>query len=197
MIPLRNVQNNLLVSTELPAIRVQVAEPFRYIGKFEFALKGIAAGERYVFVDVVAKKIKRLFVFQFEGFLPDNNHTYNYDFSEAEMISGHRFRQNTWAYGNEQLLRDSPGDEGALTAQFVREQGFDLEDELIMSRFLTVPDAARRNELILFYLENASTTGYPISTFYDERAETTAPHWDLISVGLTVRSRQSFTIIEG
>ncbi|NNE35117.1 MAG: hypothetical protein HKN13_07780 [Rhodothermales bacterium] len=49
--------------------------------------------------------------------------------------------------------------------------------------------------MILFYLENASTTGYEISTFYDAQDTPTA-HWEAISRELTTRSRESFGILD-
>ena len=98
--PARSVENNVLYSEDLPAIRVRVDSAFRYVGKFDFVLKEIAYGERYVFADDKDGRIERLFIFQFEGFLPNNDHTYNYNFDQAELIEGFKFRQNTWAYGN-------------------------------------------------------------------------------------------------
>ncbi len=192
--PERTVKDNILISTALPEIRVQVADAFVYLGKFEFTIKGIAYGERHVFIDESDGKVERLFIFQFEGFLPDNTHTYNYSFAQAETLGGYRFRQNTWAYSNAESELKNPKGEGALTARFVRSKGFELEDELMMSRFLMVPDEARRHEMILFYLENASSTGRAISSFYDEQDKPTS-HWRAISEGLTARSRSSFEIL--
>ncbi|MDX1430615.1 MAG: hypothetical protein R3282_10015, partial [Rhodothermales bacterium] len=106
--PDRTVENNVLNSTALPEIRVRVANEFSYLGSFDFVLKGIAYGERHIFADTADAKVQRLFIFQFEGFLPDNEHTYNYDFTHAETIGGHRFRQNTWAYSNEQSASANP-----------------------------------------------------------------------------------------
>lgn len=193
--PARNVEDNVLTSSALPEIRVKVDDSFSYIGKFDFVLKEMAYGERYVFVEANGNKITRLFIFQFEGYLPDNALTYNYDFTRAEPIGGYRFRQNTWAYSNRESQKKNPGGEGALTAEFLRNRGFEIEDELMMSRFLMVPDEERRHELILFYLENARTTGHKIASFYDA-SDTPTPHWKQISEGLTERSRASFVIIE-
>ena len=148
--PERSVGNNVLYSADLPEISVQVAEEFEYLGKFDFTLKGIAYGERYIFADVQNLKVERLFIFQFEGFLPNNEHTYNYDFSRAEEIAGYRVRHNTWAYSNSQSQLEASKGEGALTAFFLASKGLQLEEELMMSRFLMVPDDERRHELIIF-----------------------------------------------
>ncbi len=193
--PNRTVNDNVLNSPALPATKVRVDDAFSYLGSFDFVLKGIAYGERHIFADTADAKVRRLFIFQFEGFLPNNEHTYNYDFTHAETIGGHKFRQNTWAYSNEKAAKNNPNGEGALTAAFLRSKELELEDELMMSRFLMVPDDARRHEMILFYLENASTTGYSISTFYDMNDNPTR-HWKEISQELTARSRESFRILD-
>jgi hypothetical protein len=65
----------------------------------------------------------------------------------------------------------------------------------MMSRFVMAPDEARRHEMILFYLENASSTGRRIASFYGEQDRPT-PHWDEFSIGLAARSRASFSILE-
>lgn len=192
--PDRIVQDNVLTSSALPQTRIQVDQAFSYVGNFEFTIRDIAYGERHVFVDAQGSKVKRLFIFQFEGFLPNNEHFYRYTFTNAEVIAGFRFRQNTWAYSNASSAKENPAGEGPLTAEFLREKGYELEDELMMSRFLMVPDEAKRNEMILFYLENASSTGYTIASFYDEKDEPTA-HWKSLSVGLTERSRRAFEVL--
>lgn len=189
----RTVTNQVLASSDLPKISVKVDGALKYVGKFDFVLKGMAKGERFVFVDADRdKNVNRLFIAQFEGFLPGQPHTYNYNFDKAETMAGYRFRQNTYAYSNSEAERESPDAEAALTARFLRERGYKLEDELMMSRFLTVPDAERRNELILFYLENVSKTGKKIADFYAGDNETDV--WREISVGLTARSRKAFAV---
>ena len=189
----RYVKGQTLVSDEFPQISVSVNKSFQYLGKFDFTLRNIAGGTRFVFVDADKQKnVKRLFIAQFEGFLPGIKHTYNYNFDKAPFIGKHKFRQNTFAYSNSASEREDPGNEGSLTAKFLREKGYKFEDEFMMSRFVTVPDAERRHELILFYIENVSTTGKTIVDFYSGDDETQI--WRDISVGLTARSRKAFTI---
>ncbi|NND70279.1 MAG: hypothetical protein HKN43_01740 [Rhodothermales bacterium] len=189
----RSVINNTVVSTALPEITFDVDPAFRFLGKFDFKIRDVAVGQRFIFADEADGLVARLFIVQFENFLPSNEETYNYNFESAEDIGGHLFRQNTWAYSNADAERNNPTGEGALTAQFIRDAGLVLEDELIMSRFLTVPDKERRHEMILFYLEPASTTGYTIDSFYDENDNMTS-HWLTLSKSLTRRSRTAFDI---
>lgn len=191
--PSRYQSDNVVYSAANPSLRVTVSDDFHYVGRFDFTLKEIVEGERFVFVDADSSKVERLFIIQFENFLPNNEHTYNYSFDNAETIGQHKYRQNTWAYSNADAKADNPNGEGSLTANYLESQGYELEDELMMSRFVMVPDSARRHEMILFYLENASHTGYTIDTFYDADDNPTE-HWVSISEGLTDRSRDAFTI---
>lgn len=189
----RRASGHKLVSDSLPRLTLELDRAFKYVGRFDFKIRDVAAGERFVFVDADKdKKIKRLFIVQFEGFLPSNTHTYNYNFDKALVMAGHKFRQNTYAYSNEASEKENPQNEGALTARFLKEKGYILEDELMMSRFVNVPDAERRREMILYYLENASASGHRLSQFYAGEDET--PVWREISKGLTERSLKAFKV---
>lgn len=190
----RYVAANTLVSTALPAIRVRVAAAFKYVGKIEFKIRDVAQGERYIFVEANDKKISRLFIAQFEGFLPSNAMTYNYNFQNALDLNGHRFKQNTFAFSNAEARAENPSGEAALTAAFLLEKGFVLEDELMMSRYVTVPDSARRHELILFYIENAGSTGRRLQEFYRGDEETAI--WKTVSKDLTARAFKNFEVLK-
>jgi hypothetical protein len=191
---LRSVQGNTLASSQYPAIRVRVDKAFRYVGTFDFTIKDIARGERYVFVNSKGHHVERLFIFQFEEILPESNVTYNYCFTNAMDLNGHKFRHGTYAHSYQEDRQNNPNDEGTLTADFLEDKGYRLEDEYMMSRFVTVPDEERKHELILFYIENSSTTGHSLKEFYKGEEET--PIWNEISKGLTKRSLENFSILE-
>jgi hypothetical protein len=192
MTPQRYVEDNVLISTALPAIRVAVAPAFRYIGKFDFRIRDVAAGERHVFADAPAGQVERLFIAQFEGFLPQVQDTYKYSFADAQVFAGQRFKHGAYAFSNRAVAEENPHDEAALTARFLGDQGLTIADEQMMSRFVTVPDAARRHELILYYIENVSPTGHTLAEFYEGEDET--PLWQQIAADLTARSLRNFTI---
>jgi hypothetical protein len=189
------VKGNILSSDRFPAIRVQVDKAFRYVGKFSFTIKDIARGERYVFVDSKDHDIKRLFIFQFEEIVPESQGTYHYSFINALEMNGYRFRQGTYAHSNQEIKRSNPDDEGALTTDFLEKKGYILEDEYMMSRFVTVPDVERKHEFILFYIENISPTGHQMNEFYQGEEEET-PIWREISKELTERSLENFSILK-
>ena len=190
----RYVNGQILISEKLPPIKIIFEESFAYQGKFDFKIRDIAKGERYIFVDSENYKIKRIFIAQFEGFLPSNSEFYRYRFENATKIGNHKFKQNTYAYSNSESIATNPEGEAALTFKFLREKGFAIEDELMMSRFVTVAGEDRKHELILYYLENVSESGHKLAEFYEENDETLI--WQNISKYLTERSLQNFEVIE-
>ncbi len=188
----RYVRGNTLISGKLPQIKIVVDEKFRYAGRFDFRIRDVAAGERFVFVDAEKKKVKRLFIAQFEGFLPGVDDFFRYSFANAETFGGHKFRHNNFAFSNKEARENNPHGESVLTSDFLKEKGYELEDELMLSRFLTVPDKEKRNELILFYVENISPTEHTLSEFYDGDNETEI--WKRIGKDLRERSLKSFAV---
>ena len=189
----RTVKGKTLASNQYPDIKIELDGDFKYVGKFDFTIRDIAKGERYVFVEAgKKKKIKRMFIAQFEEILPESPEFYRYNFETARKFGSHKFRQNTFAYSNKESRKENPQGEGVLTEDFLRQKGYELEDELMMSRFVTVPDAEKKRELILFYIENVSPTKHRVTDFYSGDNETEI--WREISKALTERSLKAFQI---
>jgi hypothetical protein len=189
----RVVENNTIISDKLPKINVVVSDDFKYVGRFPFTIRDVAGGERFVFVDAAKDgKVERMFIAQFEGFFSHIDNYYKYSFENAETFGSHKFRHNTWAYSNKSSRAENPNNEGVLTEDFLKKKGYILEDELMMSRFLTVPEEDKKHELILYYLENVSKTKQNIADFYKDDKENEV--WKEISRGLKERSLKSFEI---
>jgi hypothetical protein len=187
----RPVDRGLIRSPSRPAIAVRVAPGFAYAGCFPLEFPGVARGARYVFADAEGARLRRLFVLQFEEFLPSSKETYRYDMSKAEDLGGHRFRHNTYAYSNAASQADP--NEGTLMAAFLAQRGYEVPDVWLMSRFLTLGGEDRKSELILFYLEPAAA-GATLADLY--RGEEPTPAWQALRGPLAERSRQAFTIGE-
>ena len=201
----RLVGANVLISNELPEVTIKVEEEFDYVGNFDFEIiassdeydknllgKAVAAGERFVFVKADANQVvDKLFIVQFEGFLPHLDYTYNYNFDKAEQIGNNKYRHNTWFYNSKKLAEQSPQGEGAKTRAFLEEKGFVLEDEWMMSRFVGLASENRKNEIIIYHLEMLKkTTGYSLEE-YENLAKKKA---EKIRNALVKRSRMSFSI---
>jgi hypothetical protein len=156
----RRVENNVVISDSLPQIKIKVDPAIQYVGAFPFKIKDIAAGERYVFAESDGKKIKRAVIAQFEGFLPESSEIYRYSFANAITIGTHKFNHNTFAFTNADAAKENPEGEAALTTAFLKKKGFEIPEAWVVSRFLTLGNESRKHELILFYQEDAASTGH-------------------------------------
>jgi hypothetical protein len=185
----RPVDRGTITSPSRPAITVRVARGFAYAGCFPLEFPQVARGARYVFLDADGPRLRRLFVLQFEEFLPGVDHVYRYDMTSAEDIGGHRFRHNTWAYSNAASAADP--NEGTLLAAFLVQRGYEVPDVWMMSRFLTLGGEDRKSELILFYLEPAAA-GTRLADLY--KGEEPTPAWQALRPALAQRSREAFSI---
>ncbi|WP_411031750.1 hypothetical protein [Spongiimicrobium sp. 3-5] len=204
----RYVQDNMLISNELPEITIKVHETFEYIGNFDFEIvansdeyekdiqgKPIASGERFVFAVNEDSVIEKLFIVQFEGFLPSVDFTYNYNFDKAETIGKNKYRQNTWYYDSKKLAEENPANEGALTRSFLKKKGYMVEDEYMMSRFVGLASPDRKYEIIIYYLEMLrKTTGHSLNAWENKLS---ANQKKTIDSALVSRSRKSFSIEKG
>lgn len=188
----RRVKGNVLVSEALPKIKVAIKGRFKYVGRFSFKIRDVAAGERFVFVDAEKGRVKRMFVAQFEGFLPQIKDFYRYSFANAMKFGLHKFRHGFYAYSNREARRSNPRGEGVLTEDFLKKRGYELENELMMSRFVTVTGKEKKHELILYYLENVSSSVHNLSEFYEDDKPTQV--WKHISKNLKERSLRAFKV---
>ena len=88
----RRVEGQRLISPTMPAIQLEFARSFKYVGSQSFILYDVARAEQHFFVDSDKQgRIKRLYWIQFEGYLPNNTHTYDYKASKQVTIGGFDF----------------------------------------------------------------------------------------------------------
>src|SRR4029079_3815155 len=148
--PIRKVEDNVLISSSLPSIKIQLDPAFHFLGSFPFQIQQLATGNRYVFVDGTPEKLQRMFIAQFESFLPESTEIYRYNFNQAEVLGKFRFRHNTFAFNVQDAIKENPESEAALTQKFLQTKGYKVLDEWMASRFLTLGDETRKSEMILF-----------------------------------------------
>lgn len=186
--PQRTVDGSLVSSDALPAIRLTVDPAFRFLGRMPFTIRDLAAGERLVFAVVDGRTIRRMFVLQFEGFLPGRPEIYRYDFSQAREIGGLRWRGNAWAY-SDAAQRAGGGNEGTQMHRWLAEQGYETPDVQLMYRFVTLGDERRKDELILFYLEGVDDPSWL------PQSETASAAWQAKATELERRALAAFRIL--
>lgn len=188
----RYVDGNVLISSGDPSLAIEVAESFDYVGKHGIRIANTGAGERFVFVEAEDERIRRLCIVQFEGFLPGVEDEFRYDLSQSPVVANYPFRSNGYAFDLAESVAANPGSESAATSEFLSKAGYQLPEQWMMWRSLTVPDEARRKEMIIFYVEDVVSSGRSLSALYENDSATQA--WIDIQKDLEVRANRSLKL---
>lgn len=188
----RYVDGNVLISSGDPSIAIEVAESFNYVGEHVITIADIGAGERFVFVDAADDRIRRLFIVQFEGFLPGVDDEFRYDLSNSPVVANYPFRSNGYAFDLVKSITANSAGEAAATNSFLTAAGFVIPQQWMMWRSLTVADKARRKEMIIFYVEDVASVSLTLSDLYQNDSAT--PAWVDIQKDLEARANNAFRI---
>jgi hypothetical protein len=189
----RAVKGQVLTSTATPAVRLEFGKAFKYIGAQEFILYDVARAEQHFFVDAdKGGRIKRLYWVQFEGYLPSNTHTYRYQPTKTVEIGGLTFIADA-AARNMKINVSRPDSDGSRARAFLESKGYRLaSDDVLWQRLVYLVDEARRNELMIIYMEDLGTTGLRASDLWKGgRAEA---QWDDVAKRLLDRAVQDMKI---
>jgi hypothetical protein len=152
--PPRKVKGRVFSSEEAPKIRLKFDKKFEFAGSHEFVLYERARAEQYFFVEHENKKIKRMYLLQFEGFLPGVEAAYNYSEPRSAEIGGAKYFSNAESIPETAAaLRAVPDSDVARAAKFLQDRGFILMKSLVFQRFVRVVGDDRRREMIVLYVE--------------------------------------------
>ena len=156
---MRQVKRQVLTSTSLPAIRIKFDKRFEYVGSQKFILYGRAQVEQHFFVNAdKEKRIKRMYMMQFEGYLPNVNSTYDYPATKTVNLGGQTYIANAESIPNvSAALKQDPQSDVARAASFLESKGYRIGESIVFQRFVRLVDEAKRNEFILLYVEDTST----------------------------------------
>lgn len=150
---MRGMQGDVFVSERLPALHIRVAPPMRYIGSFDFDLKGIARAERHVFVEDSEGTVTRMLVLHFEGFLPGVADAYRYALHDPRALGGVTYGSSAGVLSVRDERTEAPEGEMAHTAAFIAGHGLVLPDRHAVARYARIVGDDRRSELLVFYHE--------------------------------------------
>ena len=189
----RTGSDTILRSDHLPAIAIQVDPEFKYVGSTSFILYDVARVEQHHFVvaDAERRVVRRLW-FQFEGFLENNNKTYNYSGMDALTLNGFPFLHNTYPMNVEEVHAARPDSDSAHVINFLKEKGYRLTGDIMSHRMVWL-DADLRNELMIIYSETLDATGYQLADITEDGPA--ASEWAALSQALQKRSLASFKIL--
>jgi hypothetical protein len=188
----RTVAGQVLTSKEMPAVRLEFAKEFKYAGGQSFVLYDVANAEQHFFVDADKEgHVKRLYWIQFEGYLPDNTHSYDYKSPQVVNIGSLDFFVDIWARSLKGNL-GPPDSDGNRARAFLESKGFKSGAEVVSTRLVHLVDEAKRNELMIIYLEDLSGTGFTAADL-NEGGKAHA-EWANLSQALLARAQKFMKI---
>src|SRR5205807_1795849 len=93
---MRRVKGQVLTSTSLPPIRIKFDKAFKYVGSQSFILYDRSQVEQHFFVDAdKQQRIKRMYMMQFEGYLPNIKAIYDYPLTKTVTLGGQTYIVNS------------------------------------------------------------------------------------------------------
>jgi hypothetical protein len=154
---MRRVKRQVLTSTSLPPIRIKFDKTFKYVGSQSFILYDSAQVEQHFFVNAdKQQRIKRMYMMQFEGYLPNIKATYDYPLTKTVNLGGQTYIVNAERIPNvPAALKQNPQSDVTRAASFLESKGYRISESIIFQRFVRLVDEAKRNEFILLYVEDA------------------------------------------
>lgn len=194
--PKPTVVSNIIVSVANPSLAIDVDQKFTYLGRHPIRIRDVAAGERLIFAYLDGPKARRLFIIQLEGFLPGIEDHYRYNLSASPVVAGYPFRSNAYAFDLPESVARNPGLESAATNKFLSEIGILPPKQLMMWRSLTVTSRDKRNEMILFYIEDVSAHNITLDDIYDPVTGKDTAVWKALQPALERRANASFRLTE-
>jgi hypothetical protein len=189
----RQVRNNILRSEKLPPGQFQIDLQFLYAGTTNFILYNVAHVEQHHFIITDEhKRVQRVLWFQFEGYLDDNQHQYEYSGLEDMPLQHLSFLHDADVLNLDEDYKERPTSDSAHVVEFLRAQGYRFDGDTMFKRMVWL-DRNRRNELMIIYSEDLAYIGAGVADLSPGGAR--AADWPSISKALHERALASFKII--
>ncbi|MBW8741447.1 MAG: hypothetical protein ACJ747_04905 [Gaiellaceae bacterium] len=152
------VRDRTLVSASPQHLSISFDDTFAYVGGQRWDLLGLADAEQHLFVCPAQRgTIERLYWIQFEEFLPDNTHTYDYARDRTVDVAGLEFIHDTRSYSDFARRNSEPGSDGAYARKLLAAHGYGLPGAAMRTRLIHLPTSDRRSELMIIYLRAVET----------------------------------------
>jgi len=189
----RTVSGQVLTSKDTPAVRLEFDKAFKYIGAQSFVLYGVANAEQHFFVDADKDgRMKRFFWVQFEGYLPTNTNSYNYKSPKIVNAGGFDFFADVYPRSLKGDL-GRPDSDGNRARAFLSAKGLKMiGTEFMSQRLVHIVDQAKRNELMIIYIEDLSESGLTAADLIE--GGSARARWPEISQGLLDRALKNMRV---
>ena len=157
----RSLNKNTIVSLKNPPIRIDVDEQLPHVGILNFKLKEVAQVERYIYASHdESKRIQRLFIAQFESFLPGIKGSYNFQVINPTRLGNHDYQTDIGIFNFAERIAANPKAEAEYTKALLDKNNLKANDDFLVARYARITSEDNRSELILFYLENLKDLGF-------------------------------------
>jgi len=153
----RQVQGQVLTSDADPAVKITFDKKFRYAGGQRFPLYGVAEAEQHFFVQAAADgKIQSFYWLQFEHYLANNDHQYDYPPTRTVELGGLTFVHDTKVFANYAGQQRNPESDAGKAVALLQKAGFTLPAATARTRMFYLTDTSKRKELMIIYGEAVS-----------------------------------------
>lgn len=158
--PTRTVKGRVLTSSGVPPAQIKFDDDFKYVGSQDFILYDVARAEQHFFVDAdSAGRIRRFYWVQFEGYLPENTHTYDYESAQTVRLGPFDFFADSHPVPIKAATA-RPDSDGARAKAFLESKGLRMAgDDILLQRLVHLVDEKKRDELLIIYIEDLSAAG--------------------------------------
>jgi hypothetical protein len=152
----REVEGNVLVSSDLPRITLRVDEGLRFVGRLQFVLYDFAEADVFVFAEAdEGGRLSRWVIVQFEGYLESNSYTYNYSSPTTVRVGSHEYLHDYYVADRESVSEpERPGSDAERVSGLLREKGYVEPVRSMRVRLVRLIGEERRRELLLIYGES-------------------------------------------
>jgi len=160
----RQVQGQTLTSSHDPAVQITFGPQFKYAGGQRFPLYGVAEAEQHFYVQANSSgQIQRFYWVQFEHYLPDNKHQYDYPSKRKVNIGGIGFIHDSAVFSDYAGANKNPDSDGGKARALLRKSGMGFPSAMARIRMVHLTDSSRRKELMIIYGEALEAKAPPNS----------------------------------
>jgi hypothetical protein len=147
------VQGQTLISKSDPAVQITFAPVFKYAGGQRFLLYGVAEAEQHFYTQSNGGKIERFYWIQFEHYLPDNKHQYDYPSKRTVDLGGLSFIYDTAVFSDYAGAKGNPESDGAKARAMLKKADLVFPAAMARIRMVHLTDTSKRTELMIIYGE--------------------------------------------
>ena len=156
----RYVEGQKLISTQMPGIAIRFSDEYMYVGRRLFTLFKNSTVEQFHFVKSdEGKKVKAVFIVQFESFLPHINQTYDYKIKDSMSLNGTSFLYSPVYNKPPAIVSDTVKSDVWHRLMYLMVKGYHWPAEVIGYRFIKLVDDTKRSEILIIYNEDLKNTG--------------------------------------